>query len=380
MRSLVIGSTAAVACALSLASPSLGAGYVVMDLHNPPYANSVVYGSVSGQQGGFVYTTEGDPSDPFPDAHAAIWSDSAASFLDLHPTGLGKSSQIYATSGANQVGSVFHFDGTSRAALWSSTAAFVDQTPATAYQAFANAVSGSRQAGRSDTFDDTHNFLIQHALLWSGTSTAVDLHPVAYKGSEALGLSGLRVVGRATDNTGIDHPAIWTNGTQGGFLDLTPSGFQGGLVWATDGTTQAGSTQPTGNPSALHAALWSSTTAASFVDLHNSLPAGFALSEVYAVLGANQVGYADTPSGAEHAILWSGVSHTVTDLNQFLPAGYTDAYATGFGANGSIFGTATTTDGHSHAIAWVVPEPTVLPVLSLLALGVRRRRRSNASV
>src|SRR4051812_25584539 len=113
MRSLVIGSTAAAALALTVQLPALGAGYQIVDLHNPAFLNSTLYGSSSGQQVGFVSNSTNGTGD-----HAALWSDSAASFVDLHPAGFA-SSDINATDGVHQVGSVFRFDGTSRGALWS---------------------------------------------------------------------------------------------------------------------------------------------------------------------------------------------------------------------------------------------------------------------
>lgn len=78
---------------------------IVYGMANPPHPSAL---NPSQQVG---YVTIG-PAD-----HAALWKGTAASFVDLHPTG-ATSSQAFATNGTEQVGFIVDTQGLLRATLW----------------------------------------------------------------------------------------------------------------------------------------------------------------------------------------------------------------------------------------------------------------------
>jgi hypothetical protein len=120
--------------------------------------------------------------------------------------------------------------------------------------------------------------------------------------------------------------------------------------------------------------LWSGT-AASFIDLHPT--SGFTGSSAFGTDGTRQVGVGVT-GGVDHALLWSGSAASVVDLHSVLPTMmFSSSQAHAIDGN-SVYGYAQDTSGTYHAIAWTVPEPGSVPVLSLAAcaaaLHPRRQR------
>ena len=160
-----------------------------------------------GFQGGYGYTTGYA-------IHALLWSGTSASAVDLHPTALGaNASYVYAVDAARgqQVGAVeigvplapqYH------ACLWKGTAASaLDLNPSGCTASEALAVRGGLQAGYGTI--SGHN----HALLWRGTAaSALDLHaflPSNYiiSVAQAIDPDG-SVVGYANDGL-HSYPVIW---------------------------------------------------------------------------------------------------------------------------------------------------------------------------
>jgi len=233
-------------------------------------------------------------------SHAALWSGTPGSFVDLNPRAR-RYSVAYAADGLQQAGwtSVGSWpDIYYRAALWSESADSWVELPAPgAASSAVYGVCGSRQAGYASTTG-------YHAALWSGTAESfVDLHPTGASASEALGLSRTQQSGYAAFEA--RHAALWF-GTPASFVDLHPPGADDSTASATSGSHQVGRATLNG---VWHAALWSGT-AASFVDLGQALGDRYGASEALGIWTGGTTsfvgGYAQEVSSAQmHAILWT---------------------------------------------------------------------------
>ena len=199
-----------------------------------------------------------------------LWTGTAASAVDLHPTGLAGFDRSVAngTDGLHQVG-------------------------------YANLAVGGAS----------------HALLWSGTSaSAVDLHPtnlLGFDSSIANAVSGLQQVGYYGDGSGIggkNHALLWT-GTAASAVDLQPTsftGFDSSIALGTNGLAQVGYVY---NSAAFtpHAVLWTGS-AASAIDLAALLPFTATSSFAYTIdAQGNAWGTATDATGVIHAVEWSPV-------------------------------------------------------------------------
>ena len=117
-------------------------------------------------------------------SHASLWTGTAASWVDLHPTGT-TSSMARGVRDGQQVGRA-SVDAAARASLWTGSAAsWVDLTPAGADgPSYTWGVYGGQQVGGTDA----------HASLWSGSAASwVDLHaflPSDFTMSFARGIWG----------------------------------------------------------------------------------------------------------------------------------------------------------------------------------------------
>jgi len=140
--------------------------------------------------------------------------------VSLHPTGaLG--SVANAISGTRQAGYVF-LPGpfvSQHAAMWSGTAAsFVDMTPPGAGDSEMNAMSGEQQVGWARLAVNGYQ---QHATLWRSTpESAIDLHPHPGGISLLYGTCGTAQVGYSSDSVTLGpHAGIWF-GSGSSFIDL----------------------------------------------------------------------------------------------------------------------------------------------------------------
>ena len=142
---------------------------------------------------------------------ASLWSGTAASWIDLNPTG-STLSNLNAVDVGQQVGSV-RISNIDRASLWTGTAAsWVSLNPAEASSSSALGVSGGQQVGFA--FIGT-----SHAGFWTGTAASwVDLHPAGATSSKANGVNGGQQVGIAVVG-GRNHASIWS-GTAASWVDL----------------------------------------------------------------------------------------------------------------------------------------------------------------
>lgn len=307
------------------------AGASVVDLHpRSGFSNgangSRAFGISGGQQVGWAYTVDLR-------VHALLWNGTASSVVDLHPSWLAES-QAFATSGEQQVGrgsgpttgTVRGFQA-SHALLWrGSAASVVDLHPSGFTYSEAVGVSGGQQVGDAHIIRPLESVALPrlsdiiHALLWRGSAASVvDLNPSGFTDSEAHGISGGEIVGWgdviAPDDTGILHALLW-HGTATNVVDLHPRGFDSSEANGTNGTEQVGwglSCWSGGGElracatAARHALLWYGS-AATVVDLHAFLPSDFVQSEALGIDSSGVVlGYAKRwEDGTEdsHYFLW----------------------------------------------------------------------------
>ena len=271
---------------------------------------------------------------------AALWTGTAGTYTDLHPSGY-LNSTVQDVDNLSQVGYVGTTPTERHAALWyGSSSSLVDLHPSGYSWSQAWGVGGGNQVGFGQIGSNTH------ALLWSGSAgSMVDLHPAGYRNSFAYSTTASEQAGEAMLFT-RPIAALW-KGSAASMVSLHPAGYPGSGLYATDGTTQGGYVIFSGP--IRYAAIWKGT-AASMVNLH---PAGLVNSMVWDVDGAYQAGYGRDASGRVHAILWNGTAASAIDLNQFLPSGYTDAYAFGVDANGRVTGHAKDASGRWTAFSWV---------------------------
>lgn len=321
-------------------------------------------------------------------------------------------------SGIAQGQAVGHSDGTLyHPLLWNGSAAsMVDLLPTGSVSGEAIATDGTHQVGMTGKADGSI-----HATVWTGgvPSSAVDLHPAGFENSEADGVAGNQAVGYAAppSSGGLVHAMVWDL-TTGGATDLHPAGFDTTFANATDGTYQVGHGILAGGISdgQFHALLWSGS-AGSVVDLNpapnmvsvahgifgdqivGSTNLGAALwvgpdhkfvnlggGTAYATNGIYQVGVAY----GNHAVRWSGTAGSILDLQQFLSAEfqlgpYPSSAADSIDAAGNIVGEALGPNGW-EAVMWVpvVPEPGIIAAalagmaLPLLRSSGRGRRVTDA--
>lgn len=283
-----------------------------------------------------------------------LLSGNALTSVDLHPPGFS-SSMATSTDGVQQCG--YAYFSQSHAALWSGSAAsFVDLS--VAFNAtYCTGVQGGQQVGYGETM--IYAVSIQHAMLWTGSAAGyVDLHPslIGASYSKAKGVRNGQQVGYFSniaypinDNgvySGTSHAMVWA-GTSASGVDLNPAGYDSSQALATNGTQQGGWGHPLASASQTHAMMWSGTPDTA-IDLH---PAGFSDSRILAMTDTKQVGdgwvgVGYQPGSVRHALVWSGSAANVVDLNQYLPSGYLHAVATGVDASGNVVGYAYNTFGY----------------------------------
>ncbi len=256
-------------------------------------------------------------------SHAALWTGTAASFVDLHPAG-ATLSYLHAIRDDQQVGTAFF--GRPRAGIWSGTAAsFLNVHPAGPTESEIFGTTGSQQSGYILSSG------VRFAALWGGTiASFVNLNPAGATASRAYTTNGSRQVGYAIF-AGITRATMWS-GSAAGVTDLHPAG-------AVYSTAEGIEDSPKFDAQVVgyaiiadrfHAALWSGT-AASFIDLH---PAGAVNSSAEGTNGTLQVGYT-SDGGTSHAALWRGSAASYVDLHAFLAPNFSDSIARAVWSNGT---------------------------------------------
>jgi hypothetical protein len=390
-----------VIAATVLAARPAQAAYVAVDLYTaaPPVGitqalpSGTSPGAAGGQLVGLGRATSNDS------LRALLWTSSGQP-IDLTPTQLPNVAGAYAaaTDGVRQVGATEGDNG--RALLWSGTAASVVQLHPTNLSGFLNSfatgIAGARQVGYGEKANTNNNY---HALLWLGTAgSAVDLNPSGYAGSQAFNTDGTRHVGQARGIPfGEERAILWTGDTAASAVDLHPANLLSAAGLIHSGAMGVGGGQQVGYGdngmgTARHAILWSGT-AASAVDLNPTNLPGLNGSSGFATNGIRQVGTAYNTANPQstHAVLWSGTAASAIDLHALLPATFQTAgarsAALGIDAEGNVFGWAQDAQLRYHAIEWAVPEPSAVALLFLPAwaagarglAGRRRRNRTSSS-
>jgi hypothetical protein len=306
---------------------------------------------------------------------ALLWTNPSGAVTYLTPAGFDRAFTT-ATNGFQQVGAAEIDSMLTHAMLWSGTAASAIDLHPTNLTGFASSVAegigGGQQVGNGISATGT-----DHAPLWSGTgNSAVDLHPtgfIAFDSSAANGTDGSHQVGAMWNSTLAFNPhAVLWNGTAASAIDLHPtnlSGFDQSTAYGVSGTQQVGDGFGTGTGGFLHALLWNGT-ANSAVDLHpTQLMIGFNSSHANSTNGVFQVGnISNTMTQAQNAVLWAGTAASAIDLGLLLPfsSSFSDAFT--IDAQGNVFGAAVDPTGAIHAVEWSpVPEPAAL---ALFAAGI----------
>ena len=124
------------ACVVGAAVSSAHAQWTVVSLNAVNSFDTGVYSVFAGREGGYVYVVGGFE-------HAALWSGTPASLVDLNPTGCPYS-LVNGVSATQQVGWA-QISNVSRASLWSGTAASrVDLNPAGVDGSAATSISGNQ--------------------------------------------------------------------------------------------------------------------------------------------------------------------------------------------------------------------------------------------
>lgn len=192
---------------------------------------------------------------------ASLWNGTSSSWQDLHPYGPGgldeegDNSFAYGVGDGHQVGYFSQYTRTEsryHAALWSGSAAsLIDLHPAHALDSFALAVSGTQQVGYAYIGSYTR------ALLWTGSaSSSVDLTPSGAFNSIAYGVASGYQVGVVDGRAAIWNGTAATFEDLGAFLPVTGANSVASGVWS-DGTTLFVSGYGAGPSGIDHAYLWS---------------------------------------------------------------------------------------------------------------------------
>jgi len=229
-----------------------GSAESFVDLHpSGGYTASYAAATNGTQQVGYSYPSR-----------ALLWSGTAASCISLHPSGFA-GSRATGISGTQQVGWIASTDwhtpyasmGT-HAFLWNGSAASrIDLNPSGFDQSEASGISDTQQVGRGILSNND-----SHALLWSGSADSfIDLNPSGYSWSTAMGTNSTQQVGygagSATD--GNSHALLW-NGSEISYIDLhqfLPTGFIKSYAQAIDSYGNiAGYATDSSND--YHAILW----------------------------------------------------------------------------------------------------------------------------
>lgn len=356
-------------------------------------------GASSFVAGGQVVGSTCCGSSNFPSGLALLWSTPTGVLNDLAPTNLGPitNSAIYGTDGVRQVGeagrvAAFGYGIQQHAALWSGTADSVVDLHPTLLPEFTASVayglSGNQQVGAG-----SGNVGI-HAMLWTETAeSAVDLHPthlphigssIAYAtdGSQQVGagypefyFASLAATSIQTGGLFPSDPGralLWSNNAASA-VDLHPDAI-GDIVNSVAYGAAAGQQVGGGSKNGeLVALLWHGT-AESVIEMHPTDIAGIIGSMLYGTNGQFQVGNVEMGPARDRATLWSGSPDSAVDLHAKLPSGFVSSTAYSIDVAGNVYGLGTDIAGNLHALMWTaVPEPGTLAVASIsLGLAVAR--------
>jgi hypothetical protein len=339
--------------------------YVAKDL----YIVESPSGDFQAQQLGQVPIALGQTVETTSMLHALLFLSPQGEVVELEPGGFS-GSLVNSTDGHEQVGALY-IDSIRHAALWSGTqesAVDLNPTLLTGFdQSIAYGTARAQQVGSGvgPATDDPN----EHALLWEGTAaSAIDLHPAGFTTTFAQATDGQQQVG-AGAIAGHFHALLWT-GTADSAVDLGASGggisFTDSVAYGVGGGQQVGYLQ-FGPLSEQRAALWNGT-ADSVVDLR---PNDSKTAYAFATNGRIQVGQTQSlpPEFFIHARLWKGTADSAVDLHALLPAGFTNSTAYSIDAAGNIYGIAVDENGAKHAVEWLTQAASLANISTRAYVG-----------
>lgn len=346
--------------AFAVAAPAQ-AQFAAIRMHAPEMTGSTINAVSGGMAGGAAQIGIYVPPILWNSLNSSAW-------VSLAPASVTSSSQVTGMAGSQQAGDWF-----GHAAIWSGSAAsLVDLNPSGAIGSIAYSTTGTVQGGYA-VVDPSGN---PYAAMWTGSAQSwVNLHPLGATRSIVYAVNGNLQGGEVlqTGANGYYRPVLWS-GSAASIVNLQPVPNSSGSVRGMWGDQQVGWVERAGL--SQRAAIWNGT-AASFRDLH---PPWSGTSYAYATCGSAQVGTCNVPGlGGLRACIWFGSSDSFLNLSQFLPPGYSDSAATCVEfVNGSytIGGWALRiSTNQPEAFIWKgVPAPGTMLVLSIAC--VPRRRRS----
>lgn len=240
---------------------------------------------------------------------AVLWTGSDNSMINLGP------GQVFGIWGDKQVGR-----SAGHAALWSGTAqSYVDLNPtniasSTLYGIYANDYVG-------DIFTNNNH----HAALWhGGIDNWVDLNPDVAIGSTALCAYGSQQGGEAII-LGRPHAALWS-GTAASFKNLSPEGgFDSRVLDMTDGI-QVGYSGFNNTNDFPHAGLWRGDSS-TWLDLHTYVADKLTSSKAFGVSINGDEIWVVGEGSQNHGVIWHYTPDAVPEpstllaLAGILPAG-----------------------------------------------------------
>ena len=364
-------SSLAVAALASLSCDRASADWVATYLQGPTEYQSQSFAASGNMQGGWAQI--GGINRP------VIWNSSSASMQVLLPQSGGwLGGEVNGMNGDRQVGWIGNQDGRIHAALWSGTGdSFVDLDPLLfRYRGTrAYAIRGSQVVGHAT------DIIVggQHAAVWDvDQGTFRDIHPVSGSTwSELLATDGEYQGGWA--NRGVraqGHAALW-HGSSETYVDLTPASAPSeSRVEGMAPGVQVG--YATTLPGVMLAALWHGT-AESFQSLN---PIGAYSSQIHATTGTIHVGSVLMNGGQrwDPCVWMNDAPSSFVNLRQFLAPGWGDAGALAVSIEGDrlyVSGSGAGLNGTVEALLWVgsVPTPGTLVIAAAgVLVSVRRRR------
>jgi hypothetical protein len=192
--------------------------HVAVDLHNGAQGTVAVattFGNQVGYGGTYPPVT---PGLLLEQPRAMLWRGSPSNFVWLHPQAGYQASEALATDGIQEAGWGQVASGGGRttttppthAMMWTNTAAsFVDLHPAGFVNSYAAGVAGGVQVGYGVDAAGT-----SHALVWSGSAASViDLNPslpAGFTGARATGIDATGNISGTMEGGGRRHAVIWT--------------------------------------------------------------------------------------------------------------------------------------------------------------------------
>lgn len=225
-----------------------GAASPAINLTPSVYNQSYCFGVYHGQQIGYAESIQYFTATQ----HALLWSGSSGAFVDLHPAlgftfskGLG----IFAGQEVGTIANIpygpvntFGYESSDHAVMWSGTAASaIDLHPSGFDASAAMATNGIQQGGWAYSASAAGGSNL-HAMMWYGSAaSAVDLHPYGWVDTRVNAMGATMQVGEgwtgpANQSSSYRHALAWS-GTAASVIDLNqflPAGYQNAAATGID--------------------------------------------------------------------------------------------------------------------------------------------------